>query len=427
MYQRKISLLLVLFSLFGGIVGAVVGEALLSWGTGKIPNVLLMGMYFGQLALWIALFCLIAELISPELNGQGWRLRYTGDSWKLLIPASLVLLLLAGMGLQFIYGLYFGKNQPPKDIMLAVDTSGSMIETDPNRESIAALNQLVQKMESDKRTAIITFSDRAQVLQPLVALDSQAAKEDVIAKLNGIGVPDGGTDIGAALSTSMTQIEAAKNEENRKSMVILISDGYSLVDLDAALAPYKANKISINTVGMNIAERDGNDLLRQIAGKTGGTFHLVDEVSDLSMVISEIYRSTQSWHLVGERTGASVDNLYYEILRIILFVLIGAFLGLALGIIFDNRYLAKSFTIGGSIAGLIAGAILEFGFKDFSLSPLTYRAAADIVLAVVLALSTVMIAYKQNSSEVNGGLYSRNRQYGAQNLERPQGTRRNFK
>jgi len=425
-YQRKISPLLVLFSLLGGIVGAVAGEALISWGEGTIPNVLLMGLYFGQLALWVALFCLLSEILSPELNGQGWRLRYARDGWKLLVPASLVLLFVAGMVLQLIYGLYFGKNQPPKDIVLAVDISESMIETDPNKESIAALKQLIQKMESDKRAAIVTFNETARLLQPFAPLSDQSMKDGVVSKLDSIGNPIGGTNIEAALATAMDQIDAVKND-NRKSMVILISDGYSSVDLEYALAPYRASDISINTVGMNAQEKEGNDLLRKIAGKTGGAFHLVDEVSNLSTVVNEIYRSTQSWHLMGERTGSAVDSLYYQILRILFVTLLGALIGLALGIVFDNRYLAKSFVIGGSVAGLIAGAILEFGFGDFSFSPFAYRAAADVALAVVLSLSTLVIAYKQSSSEDSGGLYSRNRKYREQGTERPQNAYRNFK
>lgn len=427
MFHRKVNPLLIIFSIIGGIAGFLTGEAILSWGEGTIPNVLLMGIYFGQLALWVALLCLLAEFISPELNGSGWKLRNARDGWKLLIPASLVLLFLAGMGLQFIYGLYFGSNKPPQDILIAIDISESMKETDPNRESFNATKQLVQNMESDKRASIVIFNEIASILQPLTPLNEQAMKDDVIEKLDSVGDPIGGTDIGAALQQTIEQIEAAKGDD-RKSMVILISDGYSLVDLDQALAPYKDSKIAINTVGMNAIDEQGNDLLRQIASNTGGTFHKLDEVQNITTVVNDIYRSTQSWHLVGERTGESANSVYYGIVRVLCILLIGALMGLSLGIVFDNRYLAKSFLIGGSIAGLIAGLILELGFKSLSYSPSTYRAAADVVLAVVLSLATAIVAYKQGSTtDDRSGLYSRNRNNGSQGFERPQNTHRNFK
>jgi Ca-activated chloride channel family protein len=426
MYHRKINPLLLLFSVIGGTAGFLTGEAVLAWGEGSVPNVLLIGMYFGQLALWVGLLCLLAEFISPELNGKGWRLRYARDGWKLLIPATFVLLCIAGIGLQFIYGLYFGKHQPPQDILMAIDISESMTKTDPSRESFKAAKQLVHRLEPDKRTAIITFNNEASILQPLTSVNEQSMKDGVIAKLDSFGPPTGGTDIGAALQKSMEQVDAAKGDQ-RKSMVILISDGYSNVDLEQALAPYKSNQIAINTVGMNEADEQGNDLLKQIATKTGGTFHKAGDVQKLTSVIAKIYKSNQSWHLVGDRTGASVNSLYYTILRIVCILLIGTLMGLSLGTVFDNRFLAKSFSIGGAVAGLLAGIILEFGLKSSTLSPFACRAFADVVLAIVLSLATAVIAYKRGSStDPDSGLYSRNRKSGAQGFGRQQGTHRDF-
>ncbi|MBP1992470.1 vWA domain-containing protein [Paenibacillus eucommiae] len=426
MYQRKINLLLVLFCLIGGVAGFVSGEAILSWGEGRVPNMLLMGMYFGQLALWIGLLSLLAELIMPELNGKGWRLRYAKDGWKLLIPATLLLLLIAGGVGQLVYGLYLGKYQPPRDILMAIDVSESMLQTDPSRDSFEGAKALIQSMEADKRSAIITFNEQAELLQPLVALNDQAAKDEVISKLDAYGPPIGGTNIGAALATSMEQIDAVKGD-NRKSMLILISDGYSEVDLEQALAPYRNEQIAISTVGVNASDVQGNNLLRQIASKTGGTYHSVEDVRQLSSVYAKIYEANRSWHLVGERTGSSVDSYYYIILRVLFLLILGALMGLSLGIIFDNRFLAKSFSIGGAIAGLIAGLILEQGLKSAAFSPAAYRAAADIVLAVVLSLSTVMVAYKQGASvEAGSRFYQRSGRKGIRGSSQHQNTHKDF-
>lgn len=427
MYERKVNTLLILFSAIGGIIGFVAGEVLLMLAEGSVPNVLLMGIYFGQLALWVTLFCYVAELISPKLNGKGWRLRNAGEGWKLLIPASLVLLFAAAIVLQFIYGLYFGKHKPPQDIVMAVDISGSMIDTDPDNESLNAVEALVQSLETDKRVAIVTFNDQAHVLQPLTPVSDQAMKNQVIGKLDSIGTPNGGTDIGAVLGSTIELIKSAA-EEDRKGVVILISDGHSQVDLNQSLAPYKEERIAINTIGMGVENEQGNRLLKQVAGRTGGMFHKVDEVRDLSHIVGEIYRSSQTWHLAGERMGALADSIYYAAVRIASILIIGALMGLSLGIVFNNRYLARSFLIGGSIAGLISGLILEFGLQGYVLPTLAYRAAADIVLALVLSLSTAIIAYKQTpDAEVDSSFSSRSRHYGTRTLETRQGGHRQFK
>lgn len=99
--QRKINLLLLLFSLIGGFIGYAIGELMLAQWTGDMPRSVLMGLYFGVLAFFIGLGCFVAELVNPHLNGSSWRQRYTGLSWKLFVPATLVLLFVAGWGLQF--------------------------------------------------------------------------------------------------------------------------------------------------------------------------------------------------------------------------------------------------------------------------------------------------------------------------------------
>lgn len=430
MFQRRVNLLLVLFSIIGGVAGFLAGEALLMWGEGRIPHFFLMGLYFGQLALWVAFFCLLAEYISPEINGKGWRLRNGRDGWKLLVPASLVLLLVAGIALQFVYGLYFGKVKPPQDILIAIDTSGSMLETDPDQVRLQAIRNLVQSLEPDKRVAIIAFNDRAEVLQSLTPVADQAMKDEVLGLLDNMPVPDGGTDIAAALTTSMGLISDASND-GRNSTVILISDGYSEVDLDQALSPYQAAKVGVHAIGMNMENQQGNNLLKWIANRTGGTFYEVDEVQSLSGVVTQIYRSTQTWHLVGERMGALADSLYYAIVRVGCIVIIGALMGLGAGSMFDNRYLVRSYLVGGAIGGLLAGIILELGLQGAGPEwpAYFYRGVADVLLAIVLSLSTLLVAYKQSSSlDGNDSMYFRNRGYGgrSQNTRETQGTHRDF-
>lgn len=82
MVQRKINPLLLLFSVIGGVIGFAIGEYWLRvWGIG-LPVIFVTGVYFGILAFCIGLSCLLAEIISPRLNGSSWRQRYTGTSWS---------------------------------------------------------------------------------------------------------------------------------------------------------------------------------------------------------------------------------------------------------------------------------------------------------------------------------------------------------
>ncbi|WP_068613618.1 vWA domain-containing protein [Paenibacillus tuaregi] len=401
--QRKFNLLLTLFSLIGGAVGFAIGEWLLGDLSGRWPNIVVIGLYFGIMALCVGLFCLVAEMIKPRLNGMSWRQRYVDASWKLLVPATLGILLVAGLALEFVYELNGGGVKQVKDIVMIMDSSGSMKQNDPNNDRYDAAKKLVDEMDGDKRVAVFTFSDQATLVQPFVSLSSQSAKDEVKTAIDGIQATDGGTDIGLALGDAMKHI-TAEGTPDQNTMVILLSDGVSNINLQTALADYKSKQIKVNTVGLNLVDSAGSNLLKEIATETGGTYSDVAKAGDLKYVFRQIYDKDTLGErtLVTERTGPAADSTYYMILRIVALVVIGAALGLALGLIFDNRYLARSFGIGGVVSGLLAGLILEFGLSGHGSADMLCRLWADLVLAGVITLFAWIIPVKEHFKASGG-------------------------
>lgn len=414
MKQRKWNALLTLFSIIGGLLGFFTGEIILNEWEGRMHETLLMGVYFGQLALFIGLFCLLAEMISPKLNGQSWRLRYAGDGWKLLIPATLVLLFVAGLLFQFVYGFSLGK-KATQDYVLLLDMSESMKETDPGKQSIQAAQSLIRRMDNTKRAALFTFNEQTKPVFPLARLADAGVKDQLTAKLDAIEPPVGRTDIGKALNTVMDYLNK-EGDPSRNVAVILISDGYSDVDYSRVLSPYIQKQVRVHTVGIVTSEEKGNAVLQRIANDTGGMFQDAERADRIAGAFEQIYERTNHRHLVNERFGALSSDGYYGLLRIALVMLIGTLVGLSLGIVFDNRYLAKSFAIGGTLAGMLAGIILETGLHG-ALHPSLYRACADLVLAAVLSLSTMIIAI-QHDSGGHSGFRSSRRDVAVQNKSR---------
>lgn len=390
MTQRKLSLLMVMCSLIGGAIGFVAGEVILSRLSDALPQWLLMGLYFGQYALFVGGMCLLAEMISPRLNGQGWKQRYLGASWKMLVPSTFVMVGVAAMLLQLLYGSSFQKGSSTDNIVLLLDTSDSMRQTDPNNQLFKAAADVVRKMDSDMQIAVITFNDRTDVLQPLVQLSDQSVKDTVIAKLENHAGPSGGTQIEEALQAGLEQLRAA-GQLGQGSTVVLMSDGYSHVDLQTALEPYKQSQLRIHTVGMSEVDANGTYLLQRISEETGGKYFNVDHAEELSGIFGQIYDlSRQDRNLVSERTGAAADSALYASLRVIGMTVIGGLLGLALGLIFDNRHLAKSFTIGGAVAGILAGLLLETALSSGWFDAVI-RLLACALMAVVMTLFTAFV------------------------------------
>ncbi|WP_434749075.1 vWA domain-containing protein [Paenibacillus amylolyticus] len=400
--QRKINLLLVLFSLIGGAVGFAAGEIMLHQWLGEMPRLLLMGLYFGVLALSVGLFCLLAEMISPRLNGASWKLRYLSLSWKLLVPATLALLLVVGLGLQLLYQINPGGAKQVKDIVLMIDNSGSMNDTDPNNGRFEAAKTLINQMESDKQVAVITFNDQPQLLQPFIAVDSEAAKNEVNSKINGIVTTSGGTNFDTVLQEGMKLIEG-KQDPKRGTVVILLSDGFSDADISGILPQYVQEQVAIHTVGLSLVDPSGTDLLKSIAQQTGGMYYDVPDAGGLNVAFQQIYDTIDERTLVTERTGAMEHSMYLAIFRVVALLFIGVALGVSLGIVFDNRHLALSFGVGGAVSGLLAGLLLEWGLNGSNAGDAFVRLGAMLILSGVLTFFSWIVPIKENTPRKNKG------------------------
>jgi Ca-activated chloride channel family protein len=400
--QRKWNGLLTVLSVVGGIIGFIIGEIMLDRWEGAMHETLLTGLYFGQFALVVGLCCLVAEVVSPQLNGRSWRLRYARDGWKLLLPSTLLLLFVAGVLFQFIYGLQLGNRDKPQDYVLLIDMSESMKSTDPEKQSLQAAQALIRKMDDSKRVAVFTFNEQPRQVYPMTRLKDAGAREQIAEKLNTVGEPVGRTDIGRALTVAMEHMEKERLPD-RKAAVILISDGFSEVDTAKVLTPYRLQQTQVHTVGINSSEQEGIRLLQSIAAETGGAFYDVKRAEGVTGAFDQIYENGQRWHLMNERAGDAASDGYHGLLRVALILLIGALLGLSLGAVFDNRYLAKSFAIGGAVAGLIAGILLETGLQART-EPFIVRGFADTVLALVLSFSTVIAAVDDPGAGSGSGL-----------------------
>jgi Ca-activated chloride channel family protein len=108
------------------------------------------------------------------------------------------------------------------DIVVAVDTSKSMLATDiaPNRlerAKLAAL-ELMQKAGAD-RMGLVAFAGDAFLECPLT-IDNTAFQQSVQA-LDVNSIPQGGTALAAAINTALT---AFKEKGNHKALV-LFTDG----------------------------------------------------------------------------------------------------------------------------------------------------------------------------------------------------------
>jgi Ca-activated chloride channel homolog len=177
-----------------------------------------------------------------------------------LVAFSLLILGVAGITLA-ITGTRINEN-----FVIALDASSSMLADDftPNRLE-AAKKVMVNFLDETKgriNVGVVSFSGVSYV-----DIAPSENKKDVIEVISDLKIkPEGGTDIGKAIFTSVNQLKGICCNENA---VILITDGRSTVGspIDSAIKYANDNKIKVYTIGL--------------ATETGGKFLNLESISTL--------------------------------------------------------------------------------------------------------------------------------------------------
>jgi Ca-activated chloride channel homolog len=223
------------------------------------------------------------------------------------------------------------RRQQGTDLLLAVDTSKSMLAEDlrPTRLARAklAIEDLIERVRGE-RLGLVAFAGDAFLQTPLT--HDRAAFAQSLAALEPGVIPVGGTDLESAIRVAE---RAFASSSDQQKVLVLLSDGEDLAGgaLDAARRAANA-KLVIHTVGIGTAQgaelalRDeqgrpelvrGPDgalvhsrldegLLRRIAELTGGSYHLLGADG---RGLEQLYREA----LAGaQATGMYKERVYHE-------------------------------------------------------------------------------------------------------------------
>jgi Ca-activated chloride channel homolog len=236
--------------------------------------------------------------------------------------------------------------QHGRDIVLAIDTSKSMLSTDcaPNRLTRAKLaaQDILDSMNGD-RIGLIAFAGAAQVEAPLTT-DYQTVLE-AVTQLDTKTVERGGTDISSAIHSA--ELALGKSEGSYRALVLL-TDGEDLEENAIAAAKEAASYgIRIFTVGIGTKEgaliqvdpdrqellRDRNgqtvrsrldeNRLREIAGQTGA-FYVHLENGAMSQLIGNGLRKLGEGKIDNRSTRIPVERYRWPLTFGLLLLLLSA-------------------------------------------------------------------------------------------------------
>lgn len=239
-----------------------------------------------------------------------------------------------------------------RDIMLAVDLSGSMTEQDMayNGQYVdrltmvkAVLGDFIEQRQGD-RLGLILFGDTAFLQTPLTR-DVQTVSK-MLSEAQ-IGLVGRATAIGDALGLSVKRF-AKKEQSNR--IVVLLTDGQNtagnLTPEDALLLA-REEGIKVYTIGVgsdvsrnfsffNMGSASGGSLdeglLKKIAEQTGGLYFRARDVAGLQQIYAELDK-LEPISTDEETFRPQTALFYYPLLLITLLI--------SLKLLFSTLYLAK--------------------------------------------------------------------------------------
>lgn len=248
-------------------------------------------------ALRVPFFAEIAEAVDQSPGAGAVVLRRPASQMVAMIVAW-VLIVLALAGPEWVEEA-IERHQPARDVMLAIDLSGSMDSVDfPDEEGNRARRLDVVQRVADRfiaerdgdRVGLIVFGTRPYVQLPFTR-DLATAR----ALLGLMEIPMAGpqTAIGDAIGLAIKTFESSEVEQR---LLILLTDGH---DTASKMAPLNAadiarlNGVSVFTIGIGDAEAEGEDrvdfdTLKMVARRTGGEFFEAQDQAALAAVYRRI-------------------------------------------------------------------------------------------------------------------------------------------
>ncbi len=165
------------------------------------------------------------------------------------------------------------------DVVLLVDSSGSMLSTDPLRLRYEGAKLLLQFLSKEDRLAVVSFAATASVTRPLSQFDP--AQSDVVMKeIEGVEATGMFTDLLEAIKTGKSLLESDPRDDAQRVMVLL-SDGKMEPDPVVALPmartqdlvnnylpDLKAKEIKVHTLAFS--DQADRALLSEVAGASDG-------------------------------------------------------------------------------------------------------------------------------------------------------------
>ncbi len=208
-----------------------------------------------------------------------------------LLKITIFTLSLIALSSPFSYDSITPSQKYGRDIVLALDTSGSMLETgfsqrDETRDKFSLMQDVaadfIDKRVSDN-IGIVAYGTFAYTASPITY--DHPSLQSLLSMLE-VEIAGKNTALGDAIDQCITTLSFSQAKEK---IAIMITDGISnagTISIKEAVAHAKEKKIKIYTIG--IGKEYDRLILEKIANETGGKSFSAEDAQTLSEVYEEI-------------------------------------------------------------------------------------------------------------------------------------------
>ncbi|MFV1952005.1 MAG: VWA domain-containing protein [Nitrospinota bacterium] len=189
------------------------------------------------------------------------------------------------------------------DVVLVMDSSGSMKKTDPLTLRIPAAKLFISLLDKNDRTGVISFRDKGYPIIYLTHVDSEINKDRLLKATDMISSKGLYTNLYDAFTKGLEVLSKDKRP-GRAQIIILMSDGMMDVgnpDEDRILVDrlknelieiLKDNDVKVYTIAFT--ELSDRQLLEEISKKTGGFYNLALTDKDFHLIFTSIFESLKA-------------------------------------------------------------------------------------------------------------------------------------
>ena len=186
------------------------------------------------------------------------------------------------------------EDRKPANVLLVVDTSGSMVEEDRLERAKEGLATFLKEVSPNDRVGLMAFSDE---LRPLVPIAPVRQNEPRLRSTIDTLIADGGTAFHDAAIRGLAEVQQLR-DRSRINAVVLLTDGEdtdSSASIDQAVQRMAAqgdteNRVRVFTIAYSAAAEGAEEALDRLAEASGGKSYSGD-TEDIELV----YRSISSF------------------------------------------------------------------------------------------------------------------------------------